>query len=94
MIFVNEVRKTCLAVILSPGPLKYLFYCLIYLDFYLGVHHYPFLPYDSESPGDGSFRHHLDSSAVFKIKTQVYSQHLTTNCEVTKMRTFNEVCPT
>ena len=47
MIFVTVMRKTCLVMILCPGPLKYFFYYLINLDFGLGVRHYPVLPYAS-----------------------------------------------
>ena len=37
MIFVTMARTTCLTVILSPDPLKYLFDYLINLDFSLGA---------------------------------------------------------
>ena len=46
-IIIVTLRKTCLAVILCPGPLKYLFYYLINLGFDLGVRHYPALSYIS-----------------------------------------------
>ena len=44
IIIVTAAKKTYLAVILCPGPLIYLFYYLINLDFGLGVRHYPALP--------------------------------------------------
>ena len=47
MISVTVVRKTCLAMILCPGPLKYLFHSLNNIDVSLGVRHYPVLPSNS-----------------------------------------------